>query len=105
MGTTPIVVPTDAVTLHRFDPDAIPSDETLPGEQIGEPIPVTEPGTVTFPAYVGEPTPVRVAAWRDGSMMCWTEVGERDPWGEPMRICEGETVMVRVPFTATLSSA
>lgn len=106
MRPTPVTIPTDAVTLHAWEVGATAAEARSAGRfgrQIGDPIPVTEPGTVTFPSHVGDPTRVYVVAWHEGEAMWWHEVGERDLLGRPVAIQEGDTVSIPVPITLTLS--
>jgi hypothetical protein len=94
-----VTVPTDAVTLHRRGPDG------ELGEQIGEPLPVSGPGRVTFPPYRGPwcfQDDLLVAAWCRGEMMCWCSFTD-----EPLKrlkVHDGDIPSVAVPFTATLSA-
>jgi hypothetical protein len=101
MSSELVTVPTDVVTLHRWDPE---TGEL--GEQIGDPVPVSGPGVIQFPAYVGEPTPVCIVCWYEGRSLFQHELREH-PSGRlprPARVYDGDTVTIELPITATLTS-
>jgi hypothetical protein len=98
MSLTPqhVTIPTDAVTLHRY------CAGNVLGEQIGDPIPVSEPGRVSFPPYRGPRSYLQVAAWDRGKIACWTALAPR--WGaQPTWVNDGDVVSVAVPFEGVLS--
>jgi hypothetical protein len=100
MSSELVTVPTDVVTLHRWDPV---TGEL--GEQIGDPVPVSGPGVIQFPAYVGDPTAVCVACWYEGRLLFQYELREY-PSGRPPRptqVTDGDIVSIELPITATLS--
>lgn len=86
-----ITIPVNSVTLHRYLPGLGP--DTF-GEQIGDPIYVTKPGTIIFPPYIGKRDNVHVVARLDGIAQ-WSS--------GPLFISEGNTVSIQVPITGALS--
>lgn len=103
-----VTVPTDEVSLHRWVADRTPRldqwDFRNPtdnarqagvfGERLGQPIRVSEPGTVTFPPHVGDRAEVHVVAWHEGAAQ-W--------YGGPLSVDDGDTVSIPVPIAGVLS--
>lgn len=103
-----VTLPIDAVTLHRWIPDRTPQfnrwdlhsatdnarQSGVFGEQIGERIRVSEPGTVTFPPHRGAFDMLHVVGWHGGQAI-W--------YGGPLKVYDGTTVSIPAPIEGVLS--
>jgi hypothetical protein len=108
MATEPFIVPTDAVTLHRWGPGfdwdrwwgwrsadgSGPATDGL-GEQIGDPIFVddNELRRLTFPPHRGERAWMHAVTWHDGLPMSYHG---------PLELFDGDSFSLQVPITATV---